>query len=423
MTRYAESGVRAIVLLSFPATVAMLWPLVPHDAHALFLAMTGYIVVVNIAAYLVPWERLPRWTELVPSMSLVVAVWLFAATVGGLADGYGIILLIPLLWLIVYGDTADILAGFALAMACLLTPIERLLPFLPEQGSPRQVAVFAVVLFVLFVGVRPVIWQLREQVQATRRAVQALHGSQAALVHDLRNPLAALHSLAVLTEQQLDGDGSATADKVREYAQVSRDSVRRAERIIDGVLELSRSGEQLPWVEQVELVPLVESVAAGVDGIRLEWGPVPTAVTAHGPSLSRLFANLLQNAALHGRQDAAGAGPVLVTVSGEEGPGGWTITVADDGSGIDPAEAPAVFEPWHRGARARQAGSGLGLAIVAGIVDQHGGTIACSNREPHGASFTFTLERRPQAAASGDPTPGPGGEPRSQSAPLEFEHA
>jgi two-component system OmpR family sensor kinase len=55
-----------------------------------------------------------------------------------------------------------------------------------------------------------------------------------------------------------------------------------------------------------------------------------------------------------------------------------TITVADDGSGMDPDVAARAFERFYRGdpARARSTGgAGLGLSIVAAIVEAHGGDV------------------------------------------------
>ena len=76
---------------------------------------------------------------------------------------------------------------------------------------------------------------------------------------------------------------------------------------------------------------------------------------------------------------------------------GATISVADTGIGIDPAELPHIFERFYRGSRsneARGSGSGLGLAIVQSIVEMHGGRIAVESRVGQGSRVHRHLAAR-----------------------------
>jgi signal transduction histidine kinase len=53
------------------------------------------------------------------------------------------------------------------------------------------------------------------------------------------------------------------------------------------------------------------------------------------------------------------------------------IAVADDGPGVAPEEAAAIFEPGHRGSAqpADHAGAGLGLALARRLARSAGGDI------------------------------------------------
>jgi signal transduction histidine kinase len=112
--------------------------------------------------------------------------------------------------------------------------------------------------------------------------------------------------------------------------------------------------------------------------------------------LLQVFLNLLQNAlhALEGRADG------LITVSVEARTGDLPkpmlcIKVSDNGSGIDPALLPRVFEPFvttkstgdHRGNR----GMGLGLAIVRRIIQYHQGAIEVTSELGKGTTFLVYL--------------------------------
>jgi signal transduction histidine kinase len=70
------------------------------------------------------------------------------------------------------------------------------------------------------------------------------------------------------------------------------------------------------------------------------------------------------------------------------------ILFEDDGTGVDEAHLPHLFERFYRvdkGRSRRLGGTGLGLAIVKHAVLFHGGTIRVENRKPSGLAFTFTL--------------------------------
>jgi len=64
------------------------------------------------------------------------------------------------------------------------------------------------------------------------------------------------------------------------------------------------------------------------------------------------------------------------------------IAVNDTGPGIDARQAARIFEP---GFSTRPGSPGLGLAVCRKIVEQHGGSLAASNRAGSGASFVLLL--------------------------------
>jgi signal transduction histidine kinase len=77
------------------------------------------------------------------------------------------------------------------------------------------------------------------------------------------------------------------------------------------------------------------------------------------------------------------------------GPGGDDLTVLhviDNGIGIPPDEADAVFQPFHRLRTAgAYPGSGLGLAVCQRIAERHGGRIWAEPNPDGGTTFSCTL--------------------------------
>ena len=94
----------------------------------------------------------------------------------------------------------------------------------------------------------------------------------------------------------------------------------------------------------------------------------------------------------------------IIAVSISAGNGNVTLTVKDDGQGIDARFLPHVFEIFRQAdsvTRRARSGMGIGLAVVKQLVELHGGTVAvASDGAGHGSEFTITLPRSKQAASA-----------------------
>jgi signal transduction histidine kinase len=70
------------------------------------------------------------------------------------------------------------------------------------------------------------------------------------------------------------------------------------------------------------------------------------------------------------------------------------VSILDEGSGVDEADLPRVFERFYRGRDEEDtlaSGLGIGLAIAKDIVERHGGSISLSNRPEGGAVLAILL--------------------------------
>lgn len=72
------------------------------------------------------------------------------------------------------------------------------------------------------------------------------------------------------------------------------------------------------------------------------------------------------------------------------------IEIEDNGSGVDEADLPHLFERFYRADASRgsrNGGTGLGLAIAHKIIEDHGGTISASSSKGIGTKIIFTLPK------------------------------
>ena len=77
------------------------------------------------------------------------------------------------------------------------------------------------------------------------------------------------------------------------------------------------------------------------------------------------------------------------------------LVVTDSGSGVAPGEEAQIFEPFERGAAARQLGSrgwGLGLFIASQAVVAHGGWLEIESEPGSGSQFSLHVPLLPPVA-------------------------
>ena len=99
-----------------------------------------------------------------------------------------------------------------------------------------------------------------------------------------------------------------------------------------------------------------------------------------------MFQNLIVNAVKYRSDETP-----RIDISARRNIGSWTISVADNGSGIDPADAARVFEIFVRGVGDEVPGSGVGLSVCQKIVERHGGLMWIEPRVAPGTDVRFTL--------------------------------
>ena len=209
----------------------------------------------------------------------------------------------------------------------------------------------------------------------------------ASVAHELNTPLAVLHgSIEQLIESVPD---AASQERLARMRRVTD----RLQRISEGLIGFVRMPRE--EIEDVELRAVVEEawsfLAIDDKAKRLEFrNEAPTGQRVRGNSgrLAQLFVNLLRNALL-----AAPCGGhiwVRTAETVEEGEPRVLVAVEDDGPGIPSEILPDVFEAFVT-TRLDARGTGLGLTVAEGIVRQHGGSIAASNRPEGGARLEVRL--------------------------------
>ena len=216
--------------------------------------------------------------------------------------------------------------------------------------------------------------------------------------HELRTPLAAIRANVELLR-----GWSATDPAARQAAIASLDQAsNRAARLVEDLLYLARIEQEPPSARaQVRLDDLVLGVVREAKQLRPEVSIEVTRLdeaTTNGDALrlQQLLLNVLDNAL----RVSPPSGTVTIQLTAQTQQA--TITVTDQGPGIEPDQLTRIFDRLYsrRRREGEHAGSGLGLAIARAIAQDHGGELSARNNIDRGATFTLTLARQQDPRAT-----------------------
>jgi signal transduction histidine kinase len=217
----------------------------------------------------------------------------------------------------------------------------------------------------------------------------------AGIAHELNTPLAVLKGCV----EQLQGQPGRPVDPAT--AALMLRVVSRLEKLGLSLLDFarvrppdSRHTSVRETVQEAITLVRLDRDARGIDLVN----DVPSAVAlfCDGDRMVQVFVNLIRNAV--DSLAKAGGGTVRVESAAVEREGRplVSISVVDDGPGIDAAVLAHLFEPFVS-TRLDSRGTGLGLAVAEGIVKEHGGTILARNRaDRSGAIFEVVMPAEPR---------------------------
>ncbi|MCC6341960.1 MAG: sensor histidine kinase [Bryobacterales bacterium] len=214
------------------------------------------------------------------------------------------------------------------------------------------------------------------------------------IVHDLRNPLAAIYGGAELLV-----DTKPTPEQTRRIAESIYRASRRIMDLLDDLVRVTRG--KTGHEEACRLVDIVREALSAIEsqaraqGVRLVVDvPARIEVVADRVRLCGVFVNLVQNAL-----DALpGGGEVRIEATAEAA---WvTAGIADTGPGIPPGIRSQLFQPFV--SHGKKNGLGLGLALARQTALDHGGDLWAGPDEGRGARFFLRLPARPASAPDRD---------------------
>ncbi len=233
----------------------------------------------------------------------------------------------------------------------------------------------------------------------------------AAIAHEIKNPLNFVTNFAKLSLELLDevlapeneSNRKESADYLRKNIQKVFEHGTRAESIIKGMLEHSRSSfggtrnpEDVNMICDQFLKIALEAFKMNNKGFdveleihmnraipRLEVAPL---------DISKVFMNIFMNAfySMNERKKTESGYTPILEIESKIFEKNAMFSIKDNGMGMPEEDQKQVFNPFFT-TKPTGKGTGLGLSISNDIIKAHGGVINCRNRETGGAEFTISL--------------------------------
>lgn len=221
--------------------------------------------------------------------------------------------------------------------------------------------------------------------------------------HDLQEPL---RKIQTFSKRITNEETTLLSDKAKTYFGKIELSAARMQRLIQDLLNYSRTGNAVKKFEPVELKSLVEEV---LDSLKetivatqavVQVEPLPK-IIAIPYQMQQLFTNIISNSIKFAREGTLPEIRISATVFDGERNSGIAglqkikyhcITVTDNGIGFDGAFREQIFGLFQRlHGRSEYEGTGIGLAICKKILENHAGMIQADGEKGKGARFTFYL--------------------------------
>jgi signal transduction histidine kinase len=211
----------------------------------------------------------------------------------------------------------------------------------------------------------------------------------AALVHDLRNPIAAISAGAELLMSMND-----VCPQSRRLALNIYSASVRVERLVQELVSIARGG--LEESENCKLAELVDSAfecildAARSQGVDVEiFIPSRIQLKLRRERMKRVFVNMMSNAL-----ESMLAGGRL-RISGRVDGDDAIVEIDDTGEGIPYQLRQKLFQPFVTSGKSN--GIGLGLALSRQTVLDHGGDLWLGEKPERGALFYLRLPLQKEA--------------------------
>lgn len=255
----------------------------------------------------------------------------------------------------------------------------------------RQRAFYSEVIFFTILVISGVVWVFGK-LESLLNLNKMQNNFLLSVTHEFKTPLTAI-KLSAQTLEQRKMDEATKSTLVHQMVNNSD----RLDELLDNVLLATRiDGKSYRFdMKELDITALIRKSAElqlcspQYTG-KFTFNEESQSILGDEISLKLVFSNLFQNAIKYAGQDCD------ITVSYTVLDSELTITVADNGKGLNPKEYKAIFKKFYRvgDENTRETkGTGLGLFLVKQILKPHRASIVAESNKPRGTAFIIKFKQ------------------------------
>jgi signal transduction histidine kinase len=233
--------------------------------------------------------------------------------------------------------------------------------------------------------------QANNQLQESYKDLESFSYS---VSHDLRQPLIVIEGFA---RNLLKRYAESLDDNGKENLSIIRDQARKMTRFINDLLSFCRASTKEVQKSDVDMNVLahdiVEEMKKTISERSVQFVIHDLPIVWGDPSMIRqALVNLLSNALKYSRTREI----AKIEIGGAEKEEANMYYVKDNGVGFDSDSTDKLFSLFNRLHSPQEfEGTGIGLVITKRIINKHGGRVWAGGKVNEGATFYFTLPRKP----------------------------
>jgi two-component system, NtrC family, sensor kinase len=236
----------------------------------------------------------------------------------------------------------------------------------------------------------------------------------AGIAHEIQNPLNFVNNFSEVNTELIDeleqeiekgnlADAKAIARDIKENEQKINHHGKRADAIVKGMLQHSRSSSGVKEPTNINALA-DEYLRLAYHGLRAkdksfnavmqtDFDQRVENINIIPQDIGRCILNLITNAfyaVLEKKKQSTEGYEPTVSVSTKKSNGKVAVVVKDNGNGIPQKVLDKIFQPFFTTKPTGQ-GTGLGLSLSYDIVKAHGGEIKVETKEGEGTEFSIQL--------------------------------
>jgi signal transduction histidine kinase len=329
---------------------------------------------------------------------------------GGLESPFAILyLLFSTIAALFYGSSfAIFIAGISIILFTGLNRLESLnmikhytisIPPSILYGDLRFLFIYAASFFFISLALIYAVSYLADKFREKQREIEEMSSEKIDFMnnvaHELRSPLT---SIKEYTSLFLEGFMGSMAQNQREPLEIIDRQAKRMINMISDLLDIARieSGNSGFEKNEVNITQIIEnSITEMMPQFNLKHIILLKEIENNLPIIKidetkilEVMINLFSNAIKFSNEGGK------IIISAKKSDEGMTVSIKDEGYGIESHDLPHIFEKFYRAKKENShlKGTGLGLALCKSIIDRHNGKILVeSGGLGKGSTFHFTL--------------------------------